>query len=188
MSLRHAILGFLSVEPMSGYDLKRAFDTSVRHFWSADKAAIYRTLAQLEAEGLTTRTRHPQDRRPDRHVHTLTDAGGAALDAWLRAPLADAQVREPFLLQLFFVDRAGPDARRAVIRAEREQVAARIEALEAVAAALPDAPALAGPIATLDAGLWSLRAWAAWLDRAEAWADAPADTWMAAVKKKPGIV
>ena len=33
MSLDHAILGFLSYEPMSGYDLKKLFDQSVAHFW-----------------------------------------------------------------------------------------------------------------------------------------------------------
>ena len=52
MSLRFAILGFLSVRPFSGYDLKRAFDQSVRHFWTADQAAIYRTLGELESKGL----------------------------------------------------------------------------------------------------------------------------------------
>ena len=36
MSLKHAILGFLSLQPMTGYDLKKAFDQSVRHFWPAN--------------------------------------------------------------------------------------------------------------------------------------------------------
>ena len=52
MILARIILGFLALSPMTGYDLKRHFDSTVGHFWSADKAQIYRTLAQLVADGL----------------------------------------------------------------------------------------------------------------------------------------
>ena len=47
MSLEYAILGFLNYHPYTGYDLKKIFDTSVRHFWPADQSQIYRTLARL---------------------------------------------------------------------------------------------------------------------------------------------
>ncbi|MGD0004493.1 MAG: PadR family transcriptional regulator, partial [Anaerolineaceae bacterium] len=40
MSLDYAILGFLSYKPFSGYDLKKVFDNSVRHFWYADQSQI----------------------------------------------------------------------------------------------------------------------------------------------------
>ncbi|MBK7448579.1 MAG: PadR family transcriptional regulator [Anaerolineales bacterium] len=51
MSLKHAILGFLSFKPFSGYELKKAFDSSVQHFWPANQSQIYRTLAELEGGG-----------------------------------------------------------------------------------------------------------------------------------------
>jgi PadR family transcriptional regulator AphA len=51
MSLEYSILGFLSYKPFSGYDLKKAFDNSVRHFWYADQSQIYRTLARLTEQG-----------------------------------------------------------------------------------------------------------------------------------------
>ena len=47
MSLDHAILGFLALEPMSGYDLKRVFDQSVQHFWPATQSQIYRSLGKM---------------------------------------------------------------------------------------------------------------------------------------------
>jgi hypothetical protein len=49
MCLKHAILGILSFSPMTGYDLKKAFDRSVRHFWPVNQSQIYRTLAELDA-------------------------------------------------------------------------------------------------------------------------------------------
>ena len=60
MSLRHTILGFLSIRPMSGYRLKRYFEASVRHFWTADQAAIYRALAELTSEQLVEHERVAQ--------------------------------------------------------------------------------------------------------------------------------
>ena len=48
MRLRHAILGLLFYAPQSGYDLSRAFASSVVHFWHADQSQIYRTLDRLE--------------------------------------------------------------------------------------------------------------------------------------------
>jgi PadR family transcriptional regulator, regulatory protein AphA len=46
MSFKYAILGFLSFAPFSGYDLKKAFDRSVQHFWPANQSQTYRTLAE----------------------------------------------------------------------------------------------------------------------------------------------
>lgn len=49
MRLRHAILGLLSHAPQSGYDLNRAFNSSIVYFWYADQSQVYRTLDRLEA-------------------------------------------------------------------------------------------------------------------------------------------
>ena len=51
---RYALLGMLSLTSMSGYDLKKAIDLSVRHFWQENYAQIYPMLKQLTKEGLTT--------------------------------------------------------------------------------------------------------------------------------------
>ena len=65
MSLKYAILGFLSYKSFSGYDLKKAFDNSVRHFWSANQSQIYRTLAQLDEEGLVAKEVIEREERLD---------------------------------------------------------------------------------------------------------------------------
>ncbi len=103
MSLSHAILGLLSVQPMTGYDLKnRAFDHSVTHFWQADQSQIYRTLGKMEETGWLTYELERQDDRPNRKVYHLTDSGRAELDRWLRTEQPLPANREPFLVQLFF--------------------------------------------------------------------------------------
>ena len=74
MRLRHAILGLLSHQPQSGYDLSRAFNSSVVYFWYADQSQIYRTLDRLEADGAISTQVIPQSGRPDRRVHSLTES------------------------------------------------------------------------------------------------------------------
>ena len=70
MSLEFAILGFLNYHPYTGYDLKKIFDTSIRHFWPADQSQIYRTLARLTENGWAEMEKVPQDDRPDRKVYS----------------------------------------------------------------------------------------------------------------------
>ena len=61
---------------MTGYDLKRAFDTSVHHFWAADRSQLYRTLAALVDARLAEVEVVPQESYPDRKVHTAFDVEG----------------------------------------------------------------------------------------------------------------
>jgi DNA-binding PadR family transcriptional regulator len=103
MSLEFAILGFLNYQPYTGYDLKKIFDTSIRHFWQADQSQIYRTLARLTENGWAEMEKIPQDDRPDRKVYSITDAGRAELLHWLSGPPPKGdQPRSAPLIQVFF--------------------------------------------------------------------------------------
>src|SRR5215831_10521497 len=53
-TLRYIILGLLGAHPMSGYDIKRAFDRSLATYWNAGNSQIYTTLKALAARGLVT--------------------------------------------------------------------------------------------------------------------------------------
>jgi len=102
MSLKHAILGFLSYQSLSGYDLKKAFDRSVQHFWPANQSQIYRTLADMKDEGLVEHEVIVREERLDMKIYHITPAGTQELHRWLSAPLPPADYREPFLIQLYF--------------------------------------------------------------------------------------
>src|ERR1700752_2649646 len=125
MSLRHAMLGFLALAPLSGYDVKKAFDRSVRHFWPADQSQIYRTLAQLADDGLVTREVIPGEDILARKVYHITDAGRQELHRWLTTPLPPADSREPFLIQGFFGSQLSDAAALAMREHEQQAVAER---------------------------------------------------------------
>ncbi len=138
MSLEYAILGFLNYHPYSGYDLKKIFDNSVRHFWSADQSQIYRTLARLAEQGLVEVEKVPQEDRPDRKVYHITESGRAELLRWLSGPPPLVEARSAPLIQVFFLGQLSDEAvlekfesyaaiMRAVL-AQYEQVPAQVSA------------------------------------------------------------
>jgi len=102
MSLEYAILGFLNYGESSGYDLKKMFDTSIRHFWSADQSQIYRTLSKLVKKQWVTMHLVEQVDKPNRKVYTITEAGKEGLYQWLKTPLPLGETRNALLIQLFF--------------------------------------------------------------------------------------
>ncbi|MGB9879447.1 MAG: PadR family transcriptional regulator [Anaerolineae bacterium] len=124
MSLEHAILGFLYYIPLTGYDLKKAFDASVHHFWPADQSQIYRTLARLAERGWVEAKVIQQENRPPRHVYSLTQTGREELRRWLTTELPPEEVRIPWLVQVFFSGQLSDEE----IIATLERVAAQLRA------------------------------------------------------------
>src|SRR5712692_3445189 len=102
MSLKHALLGFINYGPMTGYELKKFFDTSVAHFWNAELSQIYPTLKHMEADGLVQMSVDIQEDRPNRKVYSITEAGRGELIDWLGQPAEPEQLREPLLIKVFF--------------------------------------------------------------------------------------
>ena len=102
MSLDHAILGFLNHHPLSGYDLKKVFDVSVRHFWPADQSQIYRVLSRLVDQGWAEMEVIEQNERPDRKVYHITESGRTELLRWLASAVPMPENRSAPLIQVFF--------------------------------------------------------------------------------------
>jgi DNA-binding PadR family transcriptional regulator len=102
MSLEYAILGILNYMPFSGYDLKKVFDVSIRHFWPANQTQIYRTLSRLAGQGLVEMEVIEQTERPDRKVYHITEAGRNDLRHWLVSSKPLEVNRNAKLIQVYF--------------------------------------------------------------------------------------
>ncbi len=99
---RFIILGLLSHEPLSGYDIKKRVDLIVSHFWNVGFAQIYPTLAELEREGLIKKMDAEETRGPQRNVFEATERGRLALRQWLEQPAAKEYTKYEILLKLYF--------------------------------------------------------------------------------------
>jgi DNA-binding PadR family transcriptional regulator len=171
MSLEHAILGFLNYQPHSGYDLKKIFDTSIRHFWPADQGQIYRTLARLTENGWVEMEKIPQEDRPDRKVYHITEAGHAELRRWISGPPPLSETRSAPLIQVFFSGQLSDEE----IRAKFEDYAATMRTILDRYAQIPDQlrtfqEAIPSPrehffwLLTLEVGIATVRANLAWAE------------------------
>lgn len=172
MSLEHAILGFLSEQPRSGYDLKtRCFDGPISGFWTADQAQIYRTLERLaQGKAVKSKTRR-QSGRPDRRIYELTPIGQQVLERWVTASHELGPLRDPFLVQLWFTSQLEDGDLSQVLSAERVKHQRRLDLLRADAVALSRDEGVSGRTAVvrqmaLDGAVASERAAIDWLDDA----------------------
>jgi DNA-binding PadR family transcriptional regulator len=102
MSLKHALLGILAIHPMTGYELKQFFDSSVQHFWNAELSQIYPTLKALEEQAYVDKRVEVQDSRPNRKIYAITDTGRDEFARWVRVPQPPADLRDPFMIKIFF--------------------------------------------------------------------------------------
>ena len=102
MSLKHALLGILTCRPMTGYELKQFFDSSVQHFWNAELSQIYPTLKTLEENAFVEMHVEAQQNRPNRKVYEISETGRDEFARWARAPQPPADLRDPFLIKIFF--------------------------------------------------------------------------------------
>jgi len=106
--LGFALLGLLSEQPMSGYDLRKVFTTTAMGSFSDSPGAIYPALARLEASGLAAGTVEKSAGLRKRRVFQVTPQGMAALEAWLIRPVTrDDIIRRigELMLRFAFMDR-----------------------------------------------------------------------------------
>lgn len=159
------ILGLLSVEPMSGYDLKATIDRSIGHFWSESYGQIYPALKALHEQGLVERTeRSAGDRK--RQVYHLTEAGRRTLDAWLSTSPEPRYVRNELLLRVFFGHHTPRGTLRAHLTRELHEARGTAAGMAGVSQelreTLKDNPELPYWLLTLDLGRRTAQARAEW--------------------------
>ena len=105
MSLKHAILGFLDMMPLSGYDLKKMFDSTVKFFWSATHTQIYRTLNEMSDEKLVHREIVQQTAHPNKKLYHISPEGREELERWLQEPADIPPVRHKLLVKITLAER-----------------------------------------------------------------------------------
>ena len=122
------VLGFLSIGPMSGWQLDDACASTVEHFWTITRSQIYRELRTLADLGLIEAIGSGQ-RNSTRY--RITDAGRASFAEWLHQSSGAApRVRDPFLIRVFFGRSLDADGLTDLVAVERARIRRRLRELE----------------------------------------------------------
>jgi PadR family transcriptional regulator, regulatory protein AphA len=122
VTIRYAILGLLSWQPCTGYDLKKIIADSSTLYWSGNNNQIYTTLIQMNKEGLVTVEVHPQESLPSRKIYTITEAGRSALREWVLSAPEPFELRSSFLIQLSWADQLGAKELDALLAAYEQEI------------------------------------------------------------------
>jgi len=102
-TIHYAILGLLSIEPMTGYDLKKKMQGSLYMYWSGNNNQIYKALLQLSSNGCLKSEIQHQDGAPSKKVCYITEKGLDALKEWICSTQPEApEFKKPFLIQIAF--------------------------------------------------------------------------------------
>ena len=107
MSIKHAILGFLSWRPMSGYNLKKMFMETEFIYWAGSNNQIYNTLLELQRDGLVSHEVQQPERGPARKLYTISEQGAGELRRWLSSTPEPSEWQNAFLMPLAWADQLG---------------------------------------------------------------------------------
>ena len=87
-NLGYALIGLIHLQPQTGYDLRKVFETTPMGHYSSSPGAIYPALKRLEKDGwIEGQVEGQQTLRPKR-VYSTTERGVAMLRRWVSQPVA----------------------------------------------------------------------------------------------------
>ena len=133
MDLRSAILGLLSWKPSSGYDLKRIISDSDIFYWSGNNNQIYKSLIELQKEGLVTHQIQLQESLPAKKIYSITDQGLSELYQSLLVTPEVPELRKGFLLQLAWAEIMSDDEILTLLGKYEDEIANSLQMYQAQA-------------------------------------------------------
>lgn len=150
MSLRHAVLGLLAVEPATGYDLAQRFDRSLANAWHASHSQVYPELARLQDAGMVEVVGEGARRS---RTWAVTPQGREELRRWMTESEPNRSQRNETAVRWFLLSVIPAADRRIALERELAFAEEEIERLQAIAERLDAAPGPQAFRSTVELGL-----------------------------------
>ena len=99
----YAVLGLLSVQSWTTYELAKQVQRSLNWFWPRAERKLYDEPKWLVEQGLATASKQMTGQRP-KTVYSISPAGRAALREWLGDPAAPRALEFEAMIKVFFAD------------------------------------------------------------------------------------
>lgn len=124
----YALLGLLSVQPWSTYELAKQVERSLGWFWPRTERKIYDEAKRLAGSGHATASTERTGSRT-RTVYRITPAGRRALADWLGQPSAPAKLEAEAQVRVFFAEAGDLDQLRRTLEGIRAEAQDRRDLL-----------------------------------------------------------
>lgn len=175
-TLGYALLSLLAREPLTGYSLAKQLKEPIGLFWEAQHSQIYPQLAALQSLGYATASASSGPGPRSKKTYAITDAGLAALRAWVGVPVRRWGGRDELVLKVNASWVAEPSVTLQLVREAEAHHAARLDLyLSRRRSARSRGADVAGPRSSLFTDYTTLRrgigfergrlAWCRWLIR-----------------------
>lgn len=118
LSIELGLLGYLHDGPLHGYQIYQSLREvdGLGQVWRIKQAQLYALLSKLEGAGYLQSRLQAQEVRPTRRIYQLTARGEATYESWLLSPVnTPRQMRQEFMVKLFFAKREGQQKASALI-------------------------------------------------------------------------
>lgn len=103
MDIKTLCLGILTSGEATGYDLKKRFEGTFSHFYTAGYGSIYPALADLAESGLVSCTEVAEQGKPAKKVYRITDTGTESFKKSLGGNDCPChKVKSEFLAMMYF--------------------------------------------------------------------------------------
>jgi PadR family transcriptional regulator AphA len=121
--LEVALLGLLSVRPMTGYEIGRHYARALGPWWETPRTQIYPKLRELQSRGLIEQEHVVQEGKPNKRVYSIGPAGSAALTSWLAGPIRRTDMKHHMMMRLFLGNLLPADTMRKLLENYRTEMA-----------------------------------------------------------------
>jgi DNA-binding PadR family transcriptional regulator len=122
-----AVLGLLSVAPMTAYGLAEQITRTIGPVWGASRRTLLAEPRRLAAEGLVEAVPAETGSRAGQRWRA-TARGRRTVSEWLGSPVSASQVSSELALRITFADHGDRDDLRGAVAERRRQIEAFINA------------------------------------------------------------
>ena len=104
MSLEFTLLGLLRRKPRTGYDLSKIVAKTTNFYWTATRTQVYQSLKRMANKGWITPETIWQTGKPSKQMYHIEEVGEEAFLEWMQSSPDEPVLKEPFLVQMYFLD------------------------------------------------------------------------------------
>lgn len=133
-----AILGCLTVRPMSAYEIKQFIARSVSFFWTEGEAQLYPTLKNLSEKKWVNYHEEAASKAGKKKIYKITEQGESALLKWLNETTERSVYRNELLLKIFFGSNQSTDRNITLIESSRSECETNLTLLLSIKNTLRD--------------------------------------------------
>lgn len=133
ITIEFAILGLLSMRPMTGYDLKKMLAGSSILYWSGNNNQVYTSLVKLHQKELITQEIELRADGPTRKIYSISKKGEEELKKMLLSEPESPQLIHPFLIQLTWADQLDEGEIYTLLAKYEEEMQAQVSMLQTMA-------------------------------------------------------